>query len=299
MGPAQKNRANALLSIFENAHSEPQYGVAEELGDGRGITFGRAGFTTGTGSGLLVVQRYVELAPENNTMAEYLPALERNDRWTRGLEPAPVPRASGTGSALGQPLGGIGAPSDDLEGLDGFAEAVREAGEDPAFQQAQDETLEVMYFRVSQRVAKTLGLRSALSKAQLYDAWVQHGMGDPEANHDLFGQSANGIAEWVNKKLGGYPLTGLNERLWLTTYLARRRWVLTHTDATWEASASRVDVFRYLLEGGAMGLDKPVMLSWEKCRVDAAGVSHRGPCTNQDPDMYKIGGVVFGDFYIE
>jgi hypothetical protein len=52
-------------------------GYAAALGDGRGITFGRAGFTTGTGDGLAVVEAYVKLRPVNNTLAPYLPALEQ------------------------------------------------------------------------------------------------------------------------------------------------------------------------------------------------------------------------------
>jgi hypothetical protein len=33
------------------------------------------GFTTGTGDGFLVVQRYMQLVPENNTLAPYMPGL--------------------------------------------------------------------------------------------------------------------------------------------------------------------------------------------------------------------------------
>ncbi len=37
----------------------------------------RAGFTTGTGDGLWVVNRYVQAKPVNNTLAPYVPALAR------------------------------------------------------------------------------------------------------------------------------------------------------------------------------------------------------------------------------
>ena len=46
----QKHRADQLISIFENGIPEIQYGYAEDLDDGRGITAGRAGFCTGWGS---------------------------------------------------------------------------------------------------------------------------------------------------------------------------------------------------------------------------------------------------------
>ncbi|EFN53959.1 hypothetical protein CHLNCDRAFT_53480 [Chlorella variabilis] len=258
-------------------------GFAEELGDGRGITFGRAGFTTGTGDGLVVVQRYADLKPENNTLAEYLPALRHIVRQLRALEASSSHDFNGT--------------IDDLEGLDGFAEAVRELGGDPEFQAVQDMTLQALYFQPSQRAARALGLKYALSKAQLYDAWVQHGAADAEGSHRKFRKAANGIVAWVNEELGGTPLTGVNETLWLETYLARRKWVLDNADETWQDSTPRVDLYRWLLELKARGLDKPIRLSWAKCQL-TEGVHHRGPCTNQTSAAYAVGGVDYGDFYI-
>src|SRR5688572_10409507 len=43
----QKRRAEAITSILENDTPKLQYAYAEALDDGRGITPGRAGFTTG------------------------------------------------------------------------------------------------------------------------------------------------------------------------------------------------------------------------------------------------------------
>jgi hypothetical protein len=39
----------------------------------------RSGFCTGTGDGILVVRRYVQLKPTGNPLAQYLPALQRID----------------------------------------------------------------------------------------------------------------------------------------------------------------------------------------------------------------------------
>ncbi len=47
----------------------------EDIGDGRGYTAGIIGFTTGTGDLLDVVNRYMELKPENE-LGKYIPALE-------------------------------------------------------------------------------------------------------------------------------------------------------------------------------------------------------------------------------
>ena len=55
--------------------------------------------------------------------------------------------------------------------------------------------------------------RYALSQAQLYDAWVQHGEAAPDSQQ--LDMSANGIAAWVSQQLGGSPKQGVNETAWL------------------------------------------------------------------------------------
>lgn len=55
--------------------------------------------------------------------------------------------------------------------------------------------------------------RSALAKAQLYDAWVQHGRADPASR--VYPVSANGIADWTSRDVGGSPLAGISETVWL------------------------------------------------------------------------------------
>src|SRR5258706_11825843 len=76
LGTDQKRRAEQLTSLFENGTIEIQYGYAEALGDGRGITAGRAGFTTPTGDALEGVQLYTSQRPRN-LLAPFLPELER------------------------------------------------------------------------------------------------------------------------------------------------------------------------------------------------------------------------------
>jgi chitosanase len=58
--PAAKHRAEQIISSFENSTTVIQYGYAENLHDGRGITAGRAGFTSGTDDLLAVVQLYLK-----------------------------------------------------------------------------------------------------------------------------------------------------------------------------------------------------------------------------------------------
>src|SRR5687767_7600966 len=61
----RKTHAAQITSTFENATVKLQYDYAENIGDGRGITAGRAGFTSATGDLLLLVRRYTEMKPDN------------------------------------------------------------------------------------------------------------------------------------------------------------------------------------------------------------------------------------------
>ncbi|MGV9249725.1 chitosanase [Streptomyces sp. NPDC003710] len=64
------------MSVFENGTTTVDYGYSENLGDGRGVTSGRAGFTTADGDALKVVRAYAEQRPDN-PLARFVPALER------------------------------------------------------------------------------------------------------------------------------------------------------------------------------------------------------------------------------
>lgn len=304
----QRRRADELVTVFENSSLEPKYNFAADLGDGRGITFGRAGFTTGTGDGLWVVNRYVQAKPVNNTLAPFVPALARilaermgnASAWTEEalLALAANVTAHEITGAVDWGAEEYGVPLNDTSGLGGFIEAVQALGGDPVFRQVQDSAMDSLFYNPSQRASAALGLRLPLSKAQLYDTWVQHGSADPQS--PVFARSANGIISYVDKKLGGYPLQGVNETLWLETFLQRRRYVLSVTDDVWAASIPRVDLYKWLIEAGALQLDRPMRLLWERCRpVDPqVGYHPRGPCTNQTAGIISVGGVDYGSFDI-
>ena len=71
----QRIIADQIISVFENDTPNIQYGYAENLYDGRGITAGRAGFTSATADMLEVIERYTARVP-NNPLAIYLPRLK-------------------------------------------------------------------------------------------------------------------------------------------------------------------------------------------------------------------------------
>jgi chitosanase len=232
LSPEQKRRADQLISVFENGTIAIQHGYAEALGDGRGITFGRSGFTTATGDGYELIKRYTAVAPEN-PLVRYLPRLQVLAR----------------------------AESGSTEGLVGFVAAVRQAARDPRFRQAQDDLQDELYYRPAARYAATLGLKTALARALVYDTLLMHGDGD-----DPDGLPA--LLEQARKAAGGTPAAGVDETAWFSAFLRIRRAVLAHahdpaTRKAWAEAVGRADVFRTLAEQGNWDLHGPIVLTGE------------------------------------
>jgi chitosanase len=231
----QKQRAEGLTSLFENGTPVLQYAFAQKLGDGRGVTAGRAGFTTATDDAKSVIERYTKVVAQN-PLATFLPRLRQI-------------------SAL--PEGSAGRSS--TRGLEGFEAAWAQASKDPKFRAAQDAEVNTTYYQPSQRIADSLGLKTPLARAQLYDAIIQHGEGtDPDGLPSLVARA--------NKAAGGSPAQGIDEKKWFSSFLAERRKDLTHafdpaTRAEWAASVDRVGVFEDLIKAGNWQLTGPIKVS--------------------------------------
>ncbi len=136
--PHKKDIAMQLVSSAENSSLDwrAQYAYIEDIGDGRGYTAGIIGFCSGTGDMLELVELYTSRVP-GNVLAKYLPAL-RNVNGTdshAGLDPA-------------------------------FAADWRTAARDAAFQRAQNDERDRVYFNPSVNQAKADGLH-ALGPVQL------------------------------------------------------------------------------------------------------------------------------------
>jgi chitosanase len=142
----RKHRAAQITSTFENSTLELQYDYVENIGDGRGITAGRAGFTSATGDLLLVVRRYSEAKPDN-VLAPYISALQA---------------VNGT---------------DSTKGLGGFADAWAVAAEDPDFRKVQDELVDELYFDPAMTMAADRGIETPLGQMIIWDTMIQHGAG--------------------------------------------------------------------------------------------------------------------------
>jgi chitosanase len=224
---AKKHRAEALTSLFENGTIALQYDYVEALGDGRGYTAGRAGFTSATGDMLDVVRRYTKAAP-GNALARYLPRLE-------------VLAKNEDGS---------------IAGLDGLPAAWAEASKDAQFRATQDKVVDATYFVPAMGHADAVGATLPLSRAVLYDTIIQHGDGtDPDG--------LGALLTATRAKVHGTPKTGVDEKAWLLAFLTVRRADLAHasdpsTRDVWAESVGRVDVLREIANAGNYGLEGPL-----------------------------------------
>lgn len=226
----QRVIADQIISVFENDTPEIRYGYAENLGDGRGITAGRAGFTSATADMLEVVERFTALEPEN-PLAAYLPRL-------RALA------AHESGST---------------EGLEGLEQKWREMADHKLFRDMQDMIVDEYYYSAAVRHADNLGVTLPLTLLNLYDAAIQHGDGeDPDGLPAMIQATVD--------KVGGAPKDGIDEKLWLRAFMDTRRSILLApsnggTRDVWAQSAGRVDALRKIYDEGNFFLTGPIVVN--------------------------------------
>jgi chitosanase len=220
----RKHRAAQITSTFENSTLELQYDYVENIGDRRGITAGRAGFTSATGDLLLLVRRYTEAKPDN-VLAPYIPSLEA---------------VNGT---------------DSQRGLAGFNDAWAEAAEDPDFRSLQDQVVDELYFVPAMTMAADLGIETPLGQLIMWDTMIQHGAGGNNGTWAIIEETQKNVGPIDDNEFDWLDAF-LDARL--------RRLLLMYRDTTENADASsesRVDALRSLLQEGKLALEPP--LTWE------------------------------------
>lgn len=221
--PAKKEIAMKLVSSAENSSLDwkAQYKYIEDIGDGRGYTAGIIGFCSGTGDMLDLVELYTQRKP-GNVLAKYLPAL----RQVNG--------------------------SDSHQGLDpGFPADWRKAAQDSAFQQAQNDERDRVYFNPAVAQGKTDGI-GVLGQFAYYDAIVMHGDGTDSTSFSNIRRRALAKAK--------PPSQGGNEVTYLNAFLDARVWAMKQEEA--HSDTTRVDTEqRVFLQKRNLNLDPP--LDWK------------------------------------
>src|SRR3954471_11722779 len=221
--PAKKEIAMEIVCSAENSSLDwkAQYKYIEDIDDGRGYTAGIIGFCSGTGDMLDLVELYTDRKP-GNVLAKYLPALRRVD---------------GT---------------DSHDGLDpNFPEDWRKAARDTAFQQAQNDERDRVYFNPAVKQGKADGLR-VLGQFAYYDAIVMHGDGGDATSFSSIRRRALRQAK--------PPAQGGDETTYLNAFLDARVWAMKQEEA--HSDTSRVDTAqRVFLRKGNFDLNPP--LDWK------------------------------------
>ncbi|MEU7891223.1 chitosanase [Nonomuraea sp. NPDC049152] len=221
--PHKKDIAMQLVSSAENSSLDwkAQYKYIEDIKDERGYTGGIIGFCSGTGDMLDLVELHTQRKP-GNILAKYLPALRK---------------VNGT---------------DSHKGLDpNYTKDWATAAKDPAFQQAQNDERDRVYFNPAVQQAKQDGLR-ALGQFIYYDAIVMHGPGDDSL-------SFGGIRKSALRKAKP-PAQGGDEVAYLNAFLDARKKAMKAEEA--HEDTSRVDTEqRVFLRNGNLDLDPP--LTWK------------------------------------
>ncbi|MFD7906489.1 chitosanase [Kitasatospora sp. NPDC059747] len=219
--PRLKDIAQQLVSSAENSslNWKAQFAYIEDIKDGRGYTGGIIGFCSGTGDMLDLVKHYEQLKP-GNVLSKYLPALQK---------------VNGSASH---------------SGLDpDFVSDWKKAAQDPAFQQAQQDERDRVYFNPAVMQAQTDGLR-ALGQFAYYDAIVMHGPGDEPV-------SFGGIRAAAMRK-AKTPAQGGDEKTYLAAFLDARRAAMK-TEAAHDET-DRVDTEQLVfLRNGNLDLNTPLV----------------------------------------
>jgi chitosanase len=262
--PLTRQKATMLTSIWENGTTVLQYGYCENIHDGRGYTSGRAGFCSGTGDAMLVVQ----CMGTAGKMAKYAAALSKlNDKF----------ESTGHDQASTTTLDALGNYCAD------WAADARTA----PFVACEDKVVDDLYMKPAIVEMSKHGLTSALSFAALYDAEINHGDEGKDGVQDL--------AEKATTKAGA----GAMEPTWLEAFLTVRL-ALLKSDATWADAVDRVANYEAQLRANNLTLAQPVTTSakaktmfpgqgfkdsgYPKCTIAPdATVTGDHDCTNPHP----------------
>jgi len=215
-----KNIILALTCIPENDTVTFVYNYAENIDDGRGITFGIIGFTSGTFDGTELLKLVQQKNPDHYLCA-YIPAFEHIDSLHED------------------------GKIDDLTGLDNFIADFTAYGNDEVVKEAQLELLDELYWDPSMEIADEFGIKLNITKGQIYDASVRHGA-----------SGAREIAGRTNTALGA-PADGTDEIEWLTRYFAERKKYYEEEDGE-TGIIERIDIlYQGILDSGNYDLVPP------------------------------------------
>jgi chitosanase len=216
----QRLIADEFISIFENGTKDIQYNSAENIGDNRGITAGRAGFTSATGDMRQLILQYTKVNPDN-LLHQYVGELKRlaEIRYTSS-------RSAANNKA-----------SANVSNLPRLVVNWKKMAKRQDFRDAQDAYVDKYYFNEALKKANSIGVTYPLTLLSLYDANIMHG--------------ESGLVELVDEatRMTGNktPQEGADETDWLINFNINRKQVM-EADDTWSDALARIDELEDLIE---------------------------------------------------
>ncbi|KAJ2061127.1 hypothetical protein GGI17_003307 [Coemansia sp. S146] len=227
-----KMLALQVTNVYENGDTVFHYDYCEDLKDGRGFTAGIAGFCTGTGDALELVNAYHKLTGGKDDMSQFDATMTKY----------------------------AASNSDSTTGLSNYCAVWKKLGNgDAKFRQAQDTIRDQMYFAPAMAQAKILGLKTTIAQAQLYDTAIEHGAGDDADGLKSLIKRTN---EKVTADVAGTSGSTLNvnghkidEIAWLNLFLVVRTDDLEHPREKdnqggnyWAQTTYRVKSYQYAIQ---------------------------------------------------
>ncbi|KAJ2355217.1 hypothetical protein IWW50_003497 [Coemansia erecta] len=233
-----KNLAFQLTNVLQAGQIQFPYASCEEASSGEYVA-GIARFSTEDGSAWKVISAYRKINNNDDVFSKYDGVLGKN---------------SGSSSSGG-------GSSSSSSSLSGFCDAWESVGTDQKFWSAQGSVFESDYFKPSQDMADSLGLKLSITQAQLYDAAIAHGTGTGSGNLNSLIQATNkGITKDISGsssntlRISGYDI---DEIEWLKRFLTTRA---KYKDV--HGTKESIDSYTYMINnGGTVWGDKIEVLN--------------------------------------
>jgi chitosanase len=210
--PQQKHAIDCILSIFETGKipTPASYSTCTILADGAGISYGKHQATDRAGSLDKIVKQYIaEGGTHASKLQPFVQRLASNDTAKMTMATAPQ-------------------WAKDLVSL------LKEAGQDPKMQAAQDAVFDENYWLPAVNAAKDAGLKTALGHAVIYDTCIHSGPGRVGTHRAAFPQKS--------------PANGGDEKEWIKAYVAARKsWLLGNSNPIVRKTIYRMEAFEKLM----------------------------------------------------
>jgi chitosanase len=211
----QKKTIEAIINVFETGKPTGDYGAVTLLaGDSGHLTYGRSQTTLASGNLYLLLRNYTT-APNGQYSSQIVPYLERLRDCDLALD-TDYP----------------------------FRQLLKDCGQDPVMQEAQDTFFDNTYWVPAVRAGAQLNLTLPLSFAVAYDSHIQ-------------GSWAT-IVQKTNSSVGTIGNAGVVEQPWIIAYINNRKAWLTAKSALLAKTTYRMDAFISLIATSKWKLDLPI-----------------------------------------